>query len=132
MNQEVLIKKINEYQKATKRLKEIDDLIVPPFVKKPVSCKADEWIDYMVKKVAYQKAVHIKSVEREEVEKNIDVLKKQLIHMLPSSNVWFITDDEKFAIGHQSTDWPMDDGRLMIINNPKIDDLYEIHHQITQ
>lgn len=126
MEKQNLTEKIEKYFELRAALKRIEELVVPPFVNRPIACKANEWNSYLVKKNEYDQAVHTKSVELKEVETSFSKIKSQLREMLPVSNVWFVTDNDKYAIGHQSCDWPMSDGTLMIEKNPKIEELNEI------
>lgn len=130
MKQEDLIKKVEAYLETGKELKTIEATVVPEFPVKPVACKASEWNDYIGKKDAYDKAAHFKGAHKKSVEKVRDDIKSDIIAMLPSSNVWFITDDEKYAVGHRTNDWPSSKGDLMIVMDPVKEDLKEIHHQI--
>lgn len=112
------------------KIKEINDIVVPPFPKKPIACKSEEWNTYISNKNEYDLCVKRKGGELDELKMKLEVRKKEMIALLPASNVWFISDDEKIAVGHRSNDWPSSIGDILIVENPVIEDLKEIHHQI--
>jgi len=109
---------------------EIDEMVCPPFVNKPIAATLEEFEEYRNKKKAYDDVVELKGTKKKELEKNRDNAKLEIIKSLPASNTWFLMDDKKIAIGHRSDDWPSSHGDLLIVKNPVITELKEINHQI--
>ena len=130
MKQQELIGLLTIREEMQKDLKKIRDLVVPEFIKKPIACKASEWNNYLSHKNEYDSAVYQKGEFLVNLKSEIKSNKLKIIEMLPSSNVWFITDDDMFAVGHRSNNWPSSDGDLLVVKNPIIEELKEIHHQV--
>ena len=130
MKQEELIEKVDQYLETKKKIKEIKEMVVPPFVEKPIAVYAKDWNEYQKKRGEYDRAVYAKGEGLKAEEEKKKSLWNDIKEMLPQSNIWFVTDNNKYAVAHQSNDWPMDEGKLHIMENPVITELKEIRHQI--
>lgn len=125
-----IIEMIESYLKLESNIKEIDNLICPPYVSKPIAATLEDFEKYQNQKNEYDNVVDLKGNQKKKLEKQLQELKFELIKSLPQSNVWFLLDNKKIAIGHRSDDWPSSLGDLLIVKEPIIEDLKEIHHQI--
>lgn len=104
----------------------IDKKFIPEKPVEPELNKAytiSEWNVYVKSLTNYQ----ILKKERDEkidlITKTIQNLQEEILDTLPTAHVWFLTDDKRFAIAIQKTDWPMSEPEILIEENPVIDNL---------
>ena len=130
MEESKLIEKIIQRKEVISEIDRIAKIVVPQFVTKPIACKVDEWNHYVKSKKMYDEATDQKGSVLESEKKKLKEINQEIINMLPQSCIWFVSNDEKYAVAHRSDDWPSSIGNLLIIENPIVDELTEVHHQI--
>lgn len=107
---------------ATKKLCE-NKPKAPAAPKSLNSYTRDEWNQYQKETAEYR----LKEQKHKELIVSVDVKFKEahkaLIDYMPRSLTWFVTDSKKFAVALQTSDWPMDPPKLVIRENPIVDQL---------
>lgn len=92
--------------------------------------KFGEYEQYKQEHEEYKKA----KIEQEHIkpdkEARLATFEQELRNMIPLANTWFITDDEKYAIGYETNDWPTGQPTTYCIENPVIKDLKDLKHRI--
>lgn len=104
----------------------IDEQQFPEYVKRPIACKIKEWSSYIEKKNAYDIAVNSREEELKKVIKMIQEIEKPIIEMLPVPFVWFLTDDESWALAYRTIGDKSFVIEFMAIESPNINELTKI------
>jgi hypothetical protein len=99
-----------------------------PVLKTP--CTIPEYVSWQENLRRWQAKETAKADNIAEALDKIFEINQTLINYLPASHTWFLTEDEKYAIAIQRSDWPMDPPKLKIVENPDIDALPELKLQI--
>lgn len=126
----VLCKYCKQIDDIENELKEIEKVIVPECPLKKNVFTITEYKEYETKKTAYDRSCFLKGVHKKRLEKRYNEIKSEIVRALPTSNTWFLLENNSIAIAHQTDDWPTSIGNIFIIKNPNISELKEVKHQI--
>lgn len=124
-----LIELVKEYFANKEELIEINSLEVPNLPEKPKISTIAEFEIYSAEYKTYSNAVYQKTTRKDDLESRQKKIKSLIIDLLPGRNVWFKLDSINTVVGHETNDWPMDDGTLNIIHNPIINELPVLKHR---
>ena len=87
------------------------------------SYKAAEWNQYQKDRADYNLKIQKYRELIVSIETRLKEAYKALLDKMPRSLTWFVTEDERFAVALQTSDWPMDPPKLLLRENPVIDQL---------
>jgi len=121
---------IEEYlsQKA-----ELEGLESTPRPKAPELKKAytiPEYNSYTNEFQDYKANINVMAVRINNLKKSFCGLKEKILETIPQSHVWFLSENAKYAIAIQRSDWPMDPPKILIKENPVVSDLPKLQLQV--
>lgn len=107
--------------------KKMDALPTTP--KKPIRKNAytiSEWNEYAAEVNRIDEIEKNRKGELYRLDLLIKDIEKQIYKILPQPHVWIITDDKKYAIGIQHSNWGGGTSTIVIRENPDIEQLGEL------
>lgn len=120
---------IQSYIKAKEENEEFKKL---PALIKPVLKKAytiTEYNAYTEALTKYYIDGRVRQAHCDLAEKTFSSLRKKVLDTLPTTHVWFLSEDGKHAIAIQCSDWPMDPPKIIVIDNPVTEELPQLKLQ---
>lgn len=121
-----ILNKIQEMKTLIAAMNDIDNLTVPEKPEPLSIYSISEYQIYQEELINYNKVLHLKSIERNNIEKDLAKNNDEIIKLLPASNTWFRIGS--FFVGFETDDWPMSKPSLIIENNES--ELRTLRHRI--
>lgn len=122
LTDQILFDNLELYIKVLEKDEAEDHVLIPEPAKKQSFYTVNEWKQYTQQASMYQEAVKNKQLSDQTRKQIIIDLREWLIASLPSHE-WIVSEDNKYAVAIQRSDWPMDPPKILIEKNPVLGNL---------
>lgn len=119
---------LQDFLTAQKTVNKLPESPIPPTERTSYTVK--EWNAYLAEKAAYKgKLERYKEMKAAAINR-LEIARQAVETYLPKAHAWFITEDKRFAVALQGSDWPGDRYRVIYRENPVIDELPKLRCQV--
>lgn len=119
---------IREYIAAKKAAENQPKRPSPPIAKNHYT--VNEWNQYMKDQKDYGLKLEKFNEQGKALTINLEAARRAIVEHLPKTLTWFVTEDKRFAVALQTSDWPGDQAAVKYRENPVIDQLQPLRMQI--
>jgi hypothetical protein len=119
---------LENYLQANKALDKVPSAPAPPAEK--ISYSVKEWDQHQADVANYKIKIRSRSEKIIALTKRVEECRIAIVEFIPKAHKWFTTEDKRFAVALQGSNWPGDQYRILYRENPVIEELPALRRHI--